>query len=316
MSVTRLRARRCALAPIAGIARLEGRGLPAFVHARHKRASRLSVIRDRGNQGRRLISEELSISLKRSFVEARELQSETVSLEQLLLALLHNPRVADVLLACSVHVGNLHNDLVAIVHHSTLSADGKTSVEPQASPEYERTLQRAIIRVQATRGSGSRYTGLRRATERLLAIFKPAAGRAAVHGTDLLVAVFDETETPAALALRRHGISRYDVTNFIAHGIKPSGATSPSPAQPLPPGRVDVVLVNDDFTPMEFVVKILQEQFMFDLEPAAAIMLKIHRDGRAVCGRFDSAVAARTAAAVRRAAHEEGHPLKCILEPG
>lgn len=261
-----------------------------------------------------MISEDLSTSLKRSFAEARELQSETVSIEQLLLALLHNPRVADVLLACSVHVGDLRQDLSAIVRDNKPPAPRSSAVEPLASPEYERTLQRAITRVLAIRGGDTHSTGWRRAAARVLAIFKRPPNRLAVDGSDVLVAIFGESESQAAQALKRHGASRYDVTNFIAHGIRKSDLTDLALAKALPSGSVDIVLVNDDFTPMEFVVKILQEQFMLDLESAVKIMLKIHRDGHAVCGRFASDVAANKASLVRTAARDEEHPLRCIVQ--
>lgn len=262
-----------------------------------------------------MISEDLSASLERSFAEARELRSETISLEQLLLALLHNPRVADVLLACYVHVGSLHKDLTAIVRNSTRPAEGRAPVKPQASPEYERALQRSIMRVQGTQNGGP-STGLRRAAERILAIFRTPPSRATVNSTDVLVAIFSEKESQAAQALRRHGATRYEVTCFIAHGIKNSDAAEPAAIQDPTPGDVDVVLVNDDFTPMEFVVKVLQDHFMLDLESAAEVMLKIHREGRAVCGRFASDIATSVVARVRAAAREEEHPLRCIVERG
>src|ERR1700709_676499 len=59
-----------------------------------------------------------------------------------------------------------------------------------------------------------------------------------------------------------------------------------------PPRMFQVVLLNDDYTPMEFVVMVLQEFFQRDLETAIQIMLKIHHDGRGVCGVYSKDVAA------------------------
>src|ERR1700712_302973 len=59
-----------------------------------------------------------------------------------------------------------------------------------------------------------------------------------------------------------------------------------------PPKMYQVVLLNDDYTPMEFVVMVLQEYFGRDLETATQIMLKIHHDGRGVCGVYSKDVAA------------------------
>ena len=76
-----------------------------------------------------------------------------------------------------------------------------------------------------------------------------------------------------------------------------------------------VVLLNDDYTPMEFVVLVIQEFFNKDLETATQIMLKIHLDGKGVCGVFSKDVAATKVDKVTEAARKNGHPLQCICEP-
>ena len=81
-----------------------------------------------------------------------------------------------------------------------------------------------------------------------------------------------------------------------------------------PPRMYQVVLLNDDYTPMEFVVMVLQEYFKRDLETATAIMLKIHHDGRGVCGVYSKDVAATKVELVLAAARRGGHPLQCIME--
>ena len=81
-----------------------------------------------------------------------------------------------------------------------------------------------------------------------------------------------------------------------------------------PPRMFQVVLLNDDYTPMEFVVMVLQEYFKRDLETATQIMLKIHHDGRGVCGVYSKDVAATKVELVLAAARRGGHPLQCIME--
>ncbi|GAB4400186.1 MAG: ATP-dependent Clp protease adapter ClpS [Rhodoferax sp.] len=76
-----------------------------------------------------------------------------------------------------------------------------------------------------------------------------------------------------------------------------------------------VVMVNDDYTPMEFVVMIIQEFFGKDLETATRIMLKIHLEGRGVCGVYTRDVAATKVELVMNAAQKAGHPLQCFSEP-
>ncbi len=81
-----------------------------------------------------------------------------------------------------------------------------------------------------------------------------------------------------------------------------------------PPPMYQVVLLNDDYTPMEFVVMVVQEYFKHDLETATLIMLKIHHEGRGVCGVYSKDVAATKVELVVAAARRGGHPLQCIME--
>ncbi len=87
------------------------------------------------------------------------------------------------------------------------------------------------------------------------------------------------------------------------------------PLRTQPPTMHQVVLLNDDFTPMEFVVMVLQEFFNKDREAATQIMLKIHLQGRGVCGVFSKDIAATKVDQVQGAAREAGHPLQCVHEP-
>jgi len=82
-----------------------------------------------------------------------------------------------------------------------------------------------------------------------------------------------------------------------------------------PPKMYQVVMLNDDYTPMEFVIVVIQEFFGKDLEAATQIMLKIHLEGKGVCGVYSRDVAATKVDQVLEAAHKAGHPLKCLSEP-
>ncbi|BAO80636.1 uncharacterized conserved protein [Serpentinimonas raichei] len=82
-----------------------------------------------------------------------------------------------------------------------------------------------------------------------------------------------------------------------------------------PPKLYQVLLLNDDFTPMEFVVQVLQEFFNKDRESATQIMLKIHLEGRGLCGVFSRDIAQTKVDQVLQAAAQQGHPLQCVSEP-
>ncbi len=85
-------------------------------------------------------------------------------------------------------------------------------------------------------------------------------------------------------------------------------------AKTKPPSLYQVVLLNDDYTPMEFVVMVLQQYFQRDLDTATQIMLKIHHEGRGVCGVYPKDIAATKVELVLTAARRDGHPLQCIME--
>ena len=87
------------------------------------------------------------------------------------------------------------------------------------------------------------------------------------------------------------------------------------PQKVKPPAMHQVVMLNDDYTPMEFVVIVIQEFFNKDRETATQIMLKIHLDGRGVCGVYTRDVAATKVDQVMAAAQHAGHPLQCVSEP-
>jgi ATP-dependent Clp protease adaptor protein ClpS len=88
-----------------------------------------------------------------------------------------------------------------------------------------------------------------------------------------------------------------------------------SAIQTKPPQMHQVALFNDDYTPMEFVVEVLQDIFYKDGATATLIMLKIHTQGKGVCGVFTPDVAQSKVQKVMHAAQKQGHPLQCISEP-
>lgn len=80
------------------------------------------------------------------------------------------------------------------------------------------------------------------------------------------------------------------------------------------PSMYKVLLLNDDYTPMEFVVHILQQFFRLGLEDATRIMLQVHQKGVGVCGVFTYEIAETKVTAVVDYARKHQHPLQCVLE--
>ena len=162
-----------------------------------------------------MIAQELEVSLHMAFVEARQQRHEFITVEHLLLALLDNPSAAEVLRACSANVDDLRKSLSNFIKDNTPPVAGTDDVDTQPTLGFQRVIQRAIMHVQST-GSGKKE----------------------VTGANVLVAIFGEKDSHAVYYLHQQGVTRLDVVNFIAHGIKkndPPEATksseSPSEAE-------------------------------------------------------------------------------------
>ncbi|GAB4176204.1 MAG: ATP-dependent Clp protease adapter ClpS [Rhodocyclaceae bacterium] len=81
-----------------------------------------------------------------------------------------------------------------------------------------------------------------------------------------------------------------------------------------PPHLYKVLLLNDDYTPMDFVVLVLQKFFSMGREQATRIMLKVHREGMGICGVFPKDIAAAKVEQVSAFARSHQHPLACVME--
>ncbi|MBI5937197.1 MAG: ATP-dependent Clp protease adapter ClpS [Betaproteobacteria bacterium] len=81
-----------------------------------------------------------------------------------------------------------------------------------------------------------------------------------------------------------------------------------------PPPFYRVLLLNDDFTPMEFVIEVLENFFYMGREQATLIMLKVHNEGVGICGLFPRDVAETKVKQVLDFARNHQHPLQCVME--
>ena len=92
------------------------------------------------------------------------------------------------------------------------------------------------------------------------------------------------------------------------------GLATRARAKPKKPSQFKVLLLNDDYTPMEFVVMVLKRFFSMDLEQATRVMLHVHQKGVGVCGVFPYEIAETKVHLVMDFARENQHPLQCTLE--
>ncbi|WP_066261428.1 ATP-dependent Clp protease ATP-binding subunit ClpA [Hydrogenophaga flava] len=146
-----------------------------------------------------MIAQELEVSLHMAFVEARQQRHEFITVEHLLLALLDNPSATEVLRACSANIDDLRKSLTNFIKDNTPQVAGTDEVDTQPTLGFQRVIQRAIMHVQST-GNGKKE----------------------VTGANVLVAIFGEKDSHAVYYLHQQGVTRLDVVNFIAHGIRKS----------------------------------------------------------------------------------------------
>ena len=98
---------------------------------------------------------------------------------------------------------------------------------------------------------------------------------------------------------------------------KDDGDLAVAPAKPKVkrPPLYRVILLNDDYTPMEFVVQVLEQFFSMGREKATQVMLAVHTQGKGVCGIYPQDIAETKASQVNQCARDSGHPLLCEVEP-
>ncbi len=102
--------------------------------------------------------------------------------------------------------------------------------------------------------------------------------------------------------------------NGTTNPAKGGTALQEKPAKTKPPAMWQVLMYNDDYTPMEFVVDILTRIFGHSHERATQIMLQVHTEGRGTCGIFPRDVAAMKVEQVMDLARKYEHPLRCSME--
>jgi len=141
-----------------------------------------------------VLSQELEFSLNSAFRDARARRHEYVTVEHLLAALLDNPSASQVLRACGGNIDDLRKNLVSFLEENVPALPNESDAEAQPTVGFQRVIQRAVLHVQGV-------------------------GKKEVTGANVLVAMFGEKDSHAVYFLHKQSISRFDVVNFISHGI-------------------------------------------------------------------------------------------------
>lgn len=141
-----------------------------------------------------MLSQELEYSLNSAFQAARDERHEYITVEHLLGALLDNAAAVRVLRACGGDVDSLRKSIGEFLDENVPKVPGAADVDTQPTLGFQRVIQRAVLHVQG-------------------------AGKKEVTGANVLVAIFAEKESHAVYFLHKQNITRFDVVNFISHGI-------------------------------------------------------------------------------------------------
>jgi len=141
-----------------------------------------------------MLSQELEFSLNSAFQSARERRHEFITVEHLLAALLDNPSAARVLRACGGNIEELRRSLTAFLEENVPKLAAGSKIDTQPTIGFQRVIQRAVLHVQGV-------------------------GKKEVTGANVLIAIFGEKESHAVYFLHKQNISRFDVVNYVSHGI-------------------------------------------------------------------------------------------------
>ena len=175
-----------------------------------------------------MLSQELEFSLNMAFQDAREKRHEFITVEHLLAALLDNPSASRVLRACGGNIEELRRTLAGFLRENVPTLAPGSQAETQPTLGFQRVIQRAVLHVQGV-------------------------GKKEVTGANVLVAIFSEKESHAVYFLQKQNITRFDVVNYISHGISkvPGEGQELSAAEdqeegaaPSERGALDVFAVN------------------------------------------------------------------------
>jgi ATP-dependent Clp protease ATP-binding subunit ClpA len=211
-----------------------------------------------------MIAQELEVSLHMAFVEARQQRHEFITVEHLLLALLDNPSAAEVLRACSANIDDLRKSLANFIKDNTPQVAGTDEVDTQPTLGFQRVIQRAIMHVQST-GNGKKE----------------------VTGANVLVAIFGEKDSHAVYYLHQQGVTRLDVVNFIAHGIKKGEPPEPTKSgEPQAESEEQQAEKNEKASPLEqFTVNLNQMAKEGKIDPLIGREYEVERVIQILCRR-------------------------------
>jgi len=206
-----------------------------------------------------MLSQELENSLNAAFQGARDRRHEYITVEHLLIALLDNNTASRVLRACGGDVDDLRTNMESFLKDSVPLLPTEGEVETQPTLGFQRVIQRAVLHVQG-------------------------AGKKEVTGANVLVAIFAEKESHAVFYLHKQNITRFDVVNFISHGISkmPGDNQNELPA----PDETEETTTAPERSPLDvFTVNLNERALEGKIDPLIGRTAELERTVQILCRR-------------------------------
>ncbi len=210
-----------------------------------------------------MLSSELEDSLTTAIESARESRHEFIIVEHLLVALLDNPSAAQAIRACGGDTSVLREKLRHFLKQNVTVIPPDSEDDPQPGLGFQRVIQRAILHVQSS-------------------------GRKEVNGTNVLIAIFSEKDSHAVYLLQQQGVTRFDILNFVSHGIakvRDEGLGLPAPDE----AQADELEEEEDSesrAPLAMFAVNLNEQAMAGrIDPLIGRRIEIDRTIQILCRR-------------------------------
>ncbi len=205
-----------------------------------------------------MLSSELEISLNSAIQGAREARHQYITVEHLLAALLDNAPALKAIKACGAEVTGLRRKLLSFLNEHVPVLGEDEEADPQPAVGFQRVIQRAILHVQSS-------------------------GKREVTGTNVLIAIFAEKDSHAVYFLGEEGVSRFDVVNYVSHGISQAEVRKelPSPEE----GEEDDA--EDEFQSAlsAFAVNLNEQAIAGKIDPLIGRDLEVTRTMQILCRR-------------------------------
>lgn len=205
-----------------------------------------------------MLSSELELSLNNAIQSARESRHQYITVEHLLTALLDNPPAVKAIKACGAQISGLRKKLLDFLDEHVPVMGENEEVDPQPAVGFQRVIQRAILHVQSS-------------------------GKREVTGTNVLIAIFAEKDSHAVYFLGEEGVTRFDIVNYVSHGI---GQTD-SPRELPSPNDQDDEDGDDEFQSAlsAFAVNLNEQAIAGKIDPLIGRDLEITRTMQILCRR-------------------------------